>query len=202
MTYDPYTDEKKVSSATTGAVVGAVAGGVLGNQVKGDKKTRQNARIAGAAAGAAIGGGIGGYMDKQEAELRQKLKATGVSVTRKGEQIVLNMPGNITFETGKATLNPSFNDVLASVALVLKEYDKTNVEVAGHTDNVGNAQNNQVLSEQRANSVASFLRGNGVAAKRIIASGYGQSNPIAENTSEGGRAQNRRVEITLTPQGK
>ncbi len=202
VTQDAMTDEKEVSGATVGAVAGAVAGAVLGNQVKGDKNTRQNARIAGAVAGAAIGGGIGNYMDKQEEKLRQKLRTSGVSVTRKGDQIVLNMPGNITFESGKSNLNPSFISVLDSVAEVLKEYKDTAIEVSGHTDNKGKSEANQVLSKQRADVVAAQFRAKGVAGARINAVGYGQSQPIADNTTEEGRGQNRRVEVLLTPKGK
>ena len=125
-----------------------------------------------------------------------------MSVTRKGDQIVLNMPGNITFETGKSHLQPSFLPVLDSVAAVLKEYKDTSVEVSGHTDSRGKAEANQVLSKQRADVVAANLRGKGVAGARLNAVGYGQSQPIADNTSEEGRASNRRVEILLTPKGK
>lgn len=202
MTQDAMTDQKEVSAATIGAVGGAVAGAVLGNQVKGDKNTRQNARIAGAVAGAAIGGGIGNYMDKQEETLRQKLRSSGVSVTRKGDLITLNMPGAITFETGKSNINPAFEGVLGSVAEVLKEYKDTSIEVSGHTDNKGKAEANQVLSKQRADGVGAFLRSKGVAAARVNTVGYGQSQPLVDNASEEGRAQNRRVEVVLTPKGK
>lgn len=201
-TQDAYTGDKQVSDATIGAVAGAAAGAILGNQVKGDKHTRQNARIAGAAVGAAVGAGVGNYMDKQEAQLREKLKSSGVSVTRKGDQIVLNMPGNITFETGKAQINSGFNNVLGSVSDVIKEYKDTNVEISGHTDSRGNGPANQALSEQRAQAVGSYLRQHGVADQRIKTVGYGPSQPIADNTTEEGRAANRRVEILLTAKGK
>lgn len=196
-TEDAYTGDKEVSSTAIGAVAGAAAGAVLGNQVKGSKNTRQNARLAGAAIGAAVGGGIGNYMDKQEATLREKLKGSGVSVTRQGDQIILNMPGNVTFETGKAVINPGFTNVLASVASVLKEYKDNNVEIAGHTDNRGNQQANQLLSEQRAQAVSSYFRKSGIADKRLKAVGYGPSQPVADNGTEEGRAANRRVEIAL-----
>ncbi len=201
-TENAYTGDKGVSDTAIGAVAGAAAGAVLGNQVKGSKQTRQNARLAGAAIGAAVGGGVGNYMDKQEATLREKLKSSGVSVTRKGDNIVLNMPGNVTFETGKAIINPSFDNVLGSVADVIKEYKDTNVEISGHTDNRGNQQANQILSEQRAQAVAAYFRKQGVADARLKAVGYGPNQPIADNTTEEGRAANRRVEIFLTPKGK
>lgn len=201
-TENAYTGDKGVSDATIGAIAGAAAGAVLGNQVKGNKNTRQNARLAGAAVGAAVGGGVGNYMDKQEATLREKLKSSGVSVTRQGNQIVLNMPGNVTFETGKAAINPGFNNVLVSVADVIKEYKNTNVEISGHTDNRGNQQANQILSEQRAQAVAAFMRKSGVADKRLKAVGYGPNQPVADNGTPDGQAANRRVEIFLTPEGK
>ena len=201
VTYDPYSGEKKTSNATKGAVAGAVAGAVLGNQVKGNKKTRQNARVAGALLGGLIGGGVGNQMDKQEAQLRHDLANTGVGVTRQGDQIILNMPGNITFETGRASIKGNFHQVLDAVAKVLTEYKDTSVQVAGHTDSVGSARDNQVLSEQRARSVANYLQTRGVSASRMSTSGFGESQPVASNTSEAGRSQNRRVEITLAPRG-
>lgn len=199
-TNDAYTDEKEVSGSTIGAVSGAVAGAVLGNQVKGSKNARQNARLAGAAIGAAVGGGIGNYMDKQEAELRQELKGTGVSVSRKGDMVVLNMPGNVTFDTARSQIQGNFEPVLQNVARVINKFDNTNVEIAGHTDNRGSIQTNQVLSQQRSEAVAGFLRGQGVNAKRLNTVAYGPSQPVADNQTEEGRAANRRVEITLTPQ--
>ncbi len=201
-TNDAYTNDKEVSGTTIGAVSGALAGVVLGNQVKGNKNARQNARLAGAAIGAAVGGGIGNYVDKQEAELRKELKGTGVSVTRKGDLVVLNMPGNITFDTAQSAIQSDFTPVLGSVAKVINKFDNTDVEITGHTDTRGNMQSNQVLSQQRSEAVASFLRQKGVAGKRLHASGYGASQPIADNNSEDGRAANRRVEIILTPQAR
>ncbi len=199
-TNDAYEGKKEVSGSTIGAVSGAVAGVVLGNQVKGNKNSRQNARLAGAAIGAAVGGGLGNYMDKQEAELRQQLQGTGVSVTRKGDLVVLNMPGNVTFDTAKSQIQGNFEPVLESVARVINKFDDTNVEIAGHTDNRGSIQANQVLAQQRSDAVAGFLRGKGVNAKRLNTVAYGASQPLTENNTEAGRSANRRVEITLTPQ--
>lgn len=199
-TNDAFTGEKEVSGSSIGAVSGAVAGAVLGNQVRGSKNARQNARLAGAAIGAAVGGGIGNYMDKQEAELRESLKGTGVSVSRKGDMVVLNMPGNITFDTAKSQIQGNFEPVLESVARVIKKFDDTNVEIAGHTDNRGTIQANQVLAQQRSEAVAGFLRGQGVQPQRLNTVAFGASQPIGDNQTEEGRAANRRVEITLTPQ--
>jgi outer membrane protein OmpA-like peptidoglycan-associated protein len=136
---------------------------------------------------------------KQEAKLREQLQGTGVSVTRVGDEIVLNMPGNVTFQTDSSDLNPQFFSVLDSVALVLKEYDKTIVEVVGHTDSTGSAEYNQALSERRAATVASYVNARGIDQQRILAFGRGLTQPIADNATAAGRAQNRRVELTLSP---
>jgi outer membrane protein OmpA-like peptidoglycan-associated protein len=159
---------------------------------------RKNALIA-AGVGALAGGAVGQYMDRQEAKLRDELKGTGVSVTRNGNNITLNMPGNITFKTDSADLRPDFFDVLNSVALVLKEYDKTILEVAGHTDSTGSEQYNQTLSERRAGAVAQYLTSQGVNPQRIITVGAGKDHPIASNDTPEGRQANRRVELSLEP---
>ena len=198
MTYDPYTGEKEVSKATSGAVIGAVGGAAVGAATS-SKKDRGKGALIGAASGAAVGGGIGYYMDRQEAELRRQLEGSGVRVVRNGDQIQLVMPGNITFQTDKSTIQPSFTDVLNSVALVLKEFDKTTIRISGHTDSTGAASYNQLLSESRANSVRDFLLGQGVDSSRTIAVGYGETRPVATNDTEQGRAQNRRVELQLVP---
>jgi outer membrane protein OmpA-like peptidoglycan-associated protein len=138
-------------------------------------------------------------MDVQEAKLRQQLRGTGVSVSRVGNQLILNMPGNITFSSASGNINAGFYSVLNSVAIILKEYADTTVMVTGHTDSVGDAHYNQGLSEQRAESVASYLRQQGVAGQRMRAYGAGEQQPVASNVTAQGRAQNRRVEITLSP---
>ena len=155
----------------------------------------------GALAGAAIGAGSGYYMDTQEAKLRQQLEATGVRVQRIGDTIKLIMPGNITFATNSSSLQPSFTDVLNSVVQVVKEYDKTLLQINGYTDSTGSFEHNQKLSEDRANSVARFFLNSGVAADRVRTAGMGPRDPIASNDSAAGRAQNRRVELSLIPTG-
>lgn len=201
MTYDPYTDQKKVSNATKGAAIGAgiaAAGALIANSDD-DARTRNQRILKAAAAGGAIGGGVGYYMDRQEAKLRAKLKDSGVRVERNGNNITLIMPGNITFNTNSADVKPSFNNVLSSVADVLKEFNKTLLEISGHTDSTGSASYNLQLSEQRARSVANELQKHGVAANRIITRGYGEQKPIATNGTAAGRQQNRRVELLLVP---
>ncbi|MCI0749708.1 MAG: OmpA family protein [Nevskiales bacterium] len=138
-------------------------------------------------------------MDVQETKLRQKLQGTGVSVTRSGDNIILNLPGNVTFRTGSADLNPDFFRVLDSVGLVLDEYEKTLIVIAGHTDSVGSDASNQQLSERRAMTVGQFLTGKGVSGQRLVIIGYGEARPIADNNTDQGRSQNRRVELTLEP---
>lgn len=198
-TYDPYTGDRKVSDTTKGAGIGAAAGAVVGLLTGGDAAAhRKNALIA-AGVGALAGGAIGNYMDRQEANLRHELQGTGVSVTRMGDNITLNMPGNITFKTNSAELDPSFYKVLNSVDIVLKQYDKTVVEVAGHTDSTGSADYNQQLSERRANAVAQYLEGQGLATNRVVTVGAGETRPVADNSTPVGRQANRRVELTLTP---
>jgi outer membrane protein OmpA-like peptidoglycan-associated protein len=195
-TTNPYTGEQQASKAGMGAGIGAAGGAILGALAGGGK--RKNVLI-GAGIGALAGTGVGYYMDKQDSELRAQLQNTGVSVTRNGDSIILNMPGNITFATGSSDINADFYPVLNSVALVVNKYEKTYIDIVGHTDNVGAAEMNQRLSEARANSVARYLESQKVLPQRIITSGMGMNNPIASNSTPEGRAQNRRVEIVLTP---
>jgi outer membrane protein OmpA-like peptidoglycan-associated protein len=198
-TYDPYTGEKKVSDTTKGAGIGAAVGAVAGLLTGGNAAAHRKNALIGAGIGALAGGAVGNYMDRQEAKLRHELAGTGVSVTRMGDNITLNMPGNITFASASAELNPSFHGVLNSVNIVLKEYEKTVVEVAGHTDSMGAAEYNQKLSERRANSVAEYLEGQGLRTDRVITVGAGETHPVATNDTPDGRQANRRVELTLTP---
>jgi outer membrane protein OmpA-like peptidoglycan-associated protein len=198
-TLDAYTREEKTSSTTKGALIGAAAGAVAGLISGDDAVERRQHALIGAGIGALAGGAIGRYQDKQEAQLRAELEGTGVSVVRNGDNITLNMPGNVTFATNSSDLSPAFFDVLNSVGKVLAEYEKTVVEVAGHTDSTGTDAYNQSLSERRANAVSTYLRGQGVIPQRLITLGMGESRPIADNNTESGRQINRRVEITMVP---
>lgn len=197
---NPYTGQTQISNTTGGALIGAgggaVAGAIIGTAVGGDARV---GALIGAGLGGLTGAAIGNYMDQQEAELRAQLQGTGVSVTRVGNQIILNMPSNITFPVDKDTVQPQFTQTLVSVALVLKKYDKTLVDVYGHTDSSGPDDYNQNLSQRRANAVATVLSNQGVDQRRFYILGRGESDPIASNATEQGRAQNRRVEIQLSP---
>lgn len=198
MTYDPYTGEEKTSNATKGAGIGAVTGAIIGAATSSDKD-RDKGILTGAVAGAAIGGGVGYYMDKQEAELRHQLQGTGVQVRREGNTLHLVMPGNITFDTAQYTIRSQFYEVLDSVAIVLKKFDKTVIVVSGHTDSQGSSDYNQTLSEQRAASVKNYLKQKGIASGRVNSVGYGYRYPVATNSTAAGREQNRRVELKLEP---
>ena len=198
---DPYTGEQKTSNTTKGGAIGAAVGAAIGyiSARKKSRDDRKKAILKGAAIGGLGGAAVGVYMDKQEDKLRKQLEGTGVSVTRNGDDLILNMPGNITFSTDSSSLNPNFDEVLNSVILVLKEFNKTLIEAAGHTDSVGSASYNQQLSYKRASSVANYLLNHGIAAERVLTAGMGESMPIASNSTPAGRQQNRRVELTLIP---
>ncbi|MBA4785186.1 MULTISPECIES: OmpA family protein [Pseudorhizobium] len=196
-TTDPYTGEQKVSNTAGGAAIGAGLGALGGLVVGGGDKGR-NALI-GAAIGGLAGGAIGNYMDQQESELRAQLQGTGVSVTRMGDRIVLNMPSNVTFATDQDQVIPPFYQTLNSVALVLNKFNRTLIDVNGHTDSTGSLAYNQGLSERRAASVANYLASQGVDQRRMSTLGFGPSQPIASNATPDGRAQNRRVEVLIAP---
>jgi outer membrane protein OmpA-like peptidoglycan-associated protein len=192
-TSNPYTGEQQASKTGLGLGLGAATGALAGQLIGGNTK----ATLIGAGIGAVVGGVGGNIMDRQADALRAQLRGTGVSVQRAGNDIKLIMPGNITFATDSADIRSNFYPVLNSVSLVLKEYNKTVIRVAGFTDSTGNANHNQQLSEGRAQSVANYLQSQGVASGRFSVVGYGQRYPIASNSTAQGREQNRRVEITL-----
>jgi outer membrane protein OmpA-like peptidoglycan-associated protein len=198
-TLDPYTREEKTSHAQREAVIGAAAGAAVGLITGDSSMERKKRALVGAGLGALAGAGVGTYQDRQEAALRKELEATGVSVTRSGDNITLNMPGNITFKTDSADLNASFFEVLNSVGKVVNEFEQTVIEVAGHTDSTGSDQYNQALSQRRADAVASYLKTRSVRGDRIITVGAGEAHPVASNDTADGRQRNRRVELTLVP---
>lgn len=189
-------NETGLSKTQTGAILGGLAGAAAG-AATGDHSAKRV--LIGGAIGAAAGGGIGYYMDKQEEELNKELKGSGVDVQRQGDTINLNMPGGITFDTGKANIKPNFNAVLDDIANVMVKYPETKIEVQGHTDNVGNNADNLRLSELRAQSVRSALSSRGVSSSRITAIGFGESMPVASNDTSSGREANRRVEVKIVP---
>lgn len=200
-TTDPYTGMPVRNNTGTGALAGAAGGALLGyltNTNKGEQG-RKNALI-GAGIGALAGGTVGNYMDRQQADLRRGLESSGVMIRRNGDQIVLVMPSDVTFAVDKSDVQPQFTRVLDDVARTLNAYPQTTIDVVGHADSSGGADYNQGLSERRASAVADYLVRQGrVLSDRVFVAGMGSRQPIADNATAAGRAQNRRVEIILRP---
>jgi outer membrane protein OmpA-like peptidoglycan-associated protein len=195
-TVDPVTGERTRNNTGTGAIVGAIAGAAAGTLAGGDD--RRNAMI-GAGVGAIAGGLIGNYMDRQERNLRERLAGSGVGVTRVSQdRILLNFPADLTFDFNRDTVKGQFVPTLSEVAGVLREYPQTTIDVLGHADSVGSDDYNLDLSERRAMNVSSVLIQNGVIRERVIATGFGERQPIADNSSDYGRARNRRVEVMIS----
>lgn len=194
---DPVTGQQRLSKAGIGALAGAALGTGAGAIVGGRNKRTE--MIVGAGIGAIAGTAIGAYMDKQEKELREKTAGTDVEVVRQGDELLLNMPSGITFDTDSYAIKPEFRSTLDRIAETLSSYNQTYVDVYGHTDSVGSDAYNLTLSKNRAEGVAGYLATHGVARARIGTQGFGESKPVASNDSEAGRQQNRRVEIKLVP---
>jgi len=192
---EDFTTNPDKQKTRQGAAIGAAGGAVVGLLIDGGWK----GALIGAGVGALAGGAVGNYQDKQEAKLRQQMAGSGVEVVRKGDNITLGMPGNVTFALNSAQLNPEFDPVLDKVASTLVEYNQTMIQIAGHTDSTGSHAYNMKLSEQRAMSVKNYLAGRGVPAKRMVTVGAGPDYPVASNDTPEGRAENRRVEITIVP---
>jgi len=182
-------------NALIGTAIGVAAGLLTGDSAT---ERRQHALI-GAGIGALSGAAVGQYQDRQERALRERTANTGIDVQRQGDNIMLNLPDGITFDFGKATLKPQFYGSLNGVAGTLRDYNQTMIEVVGHTDSIGSDAVNNRLSKERADSVAQYLIGQGVQSVRIETLGAGKSYPIADNSTDAGRAKNRRVEIRVIP---
>jgi outer membrane protein OmpA-like peptidoglycan-associated protein len=199
-TTDPYSSTPNRNNTATGAIAGALGGAVLGylTNTSSGEQGRKNALI-GAGVGALAGAGVGQYMDRQQRALEAELSGTGVGVARQGDNLVLRMPSDVTFATNQSAIDTRFLPVLADVARVLNEYDRSMVDVIGHTDASGGDAINQPLSERRASSVATYLIGNGVIRERLYVAGNSARNPIGDNSTAEGKAKNRRVEILIRP---
>ena len=195
---DPYSGETSLTNTGGGSAIGAALGGFLG-AVTAEEGERGRGALRGALAGGVVGAGVGAYMDYQERELRQSLEGTGVGIERQGDDLRLIMPSEVTFDVASFEIKPSFYAVLNNIADVMINYPETSVQIGGHTDSDGSDSYNQDLSVQRASAVRNFLAGQGVDFSRMSAIGFGERFPIASNTTEYGKAQNRRVEITLSP---
>lgn len=199
-TQNPYTGEEQTSHATRGAILGALGGAAIGalTNTSSGKQAARNALI-GAGIGALAGAAIGHYMDQQERNLRERLAGSGVGVTRVSQdRILLNFPADLTFDFDRDSVKSQFVPTLRDVAGVLRDYPQTTIDVLGHADSVGSDAYNQDLSERRAMNVSSVLIQSGVIRQRIIVTGYGESQPIADNSTDSGRARNRRVEVMIS----
>jgi hypothetical protein len=194
---DPETGNRTISKAAIGGIGGALGGYLLGDLVGGRRDRTE--KILGAGIGAVAGAGVGYYMDEQERKLRQQTAGTGINVIRDGDNLVLDMPSEITFGIDSANIDAGFRDTLNQVASTLAQYEKTYVDVLGHTDSTGSDAYNQALSERRASAVADYLSSRGVQSARLATRGYGESQPKASNLDAAGRSANRRVEIRLVP---
>ncbi len=192
-TTDPYTGQQRLNKTAIGSLAGA-AGGATISKATGGSKTGRDAAI-----GAALGAGVGYYMERQAKQLEQQMAGTGVTVEQNPTtgNIDLVMPGSITFAFDDARLSPSFMPTLDKLASTMNQYNKTTVNIAGHTDSRGADSYNMGLSRERANSVANYLRSRGVASSRINVMAYGETRPVADNNTDYGRQQNRRVELTI-----
>lgn len=197
---DPYTGETRISKTALGGLFGAgVGAGVAAGIAALAGKDAAKAAMIGAGTGALGGAAVGGYMDYQDAKLRRFLEGTGVRVIRNGNEITLSMPSNITFASDSDRLSPDFLDIMHSVALVLIEYDKTIIEVMGHTDSTGSDAYNLALSRRRASAVGNHLINESVSPLRVLTEGFGEQYPVSTNDTEEGRLLNRRVELRLSP---
>ncbi|PJK07095.1 cell envelope biogenesis protein OmpA [Lysobacteraceae bacterium NML08-0793] len=187
------------SRTRQGALIGAGIGAVAGLLAGKDATDRRQKAMVGAGIGGLAGAGIGVYQDRQEAELRRQTAGTGIEVQRDGDVIQLNLPDGVTFDFNKTDIKPQFYPALNNIARTVSEYNQTIVEVAGHTDNVGSLAANQTVSDRRASAVGEYLIAQGVMRARVEMRGYNYQYPVADNATEQGRAQNRRVEIRLIP---
>jgi len=199
-TTDPYSSTPRRNNIGTGVIAGAVGGALLGylTNTSNSEEGRTNALI-GAGVGALAGGAVGAYMNNQQRDLEEQLSGTGVGVVRQGDVLVLRMPSDVTFASNQAMVEGRFNAVLDDVAMVLNRYDRTTIDVVGHADSDGTDAYNLDLSRRRASAVAGALVSRNVLDDRFYVEGRGESQPIASNDTPQGKAQNRRVEITIRP---
>lgn len=190
-----FTQACKTSNTVKGAVIGGAAGAAAGGAIGKKSGNAVPGIILGAAIGGTAGALIGRYMDKQAEEMRKDLK--GAKVERVGEGILITFDSGLFFDVNSYSLRSTTRNNLEELARVLQKYDDTEVLVAGHTDSTGSDDYNLSLSEKRAGAVKGFLAGKGVVPSRMSTVGYGENEPVADNGSESGRQQNRRVEVAI-----
>ncbi len=194
---DPETGDRRISRPAGTAAAGAGAGALLG-ALLGGRNNRAEVLI-GAGVGAIAGGAVGSYMDRQARELKQRTAGSGIEVEQRGDEIAIKLPSGIAFDTNESSVRPDMRPALDQVAKTLASYQSTFIDVTGHTDSTGGDAINQPLSDRRASAVADYLQYQGVQSARMATRGYGAQMPVATNDTDAGRAQNRRVEIRLSP---
>lgn len=187
--------------ALYGTGIGAAVGAGLGQVIGGNTQSTLIGAGIGAALGGVAGGSIGRYMDNQEAALQQQFAASdAANVQRNVDVLTVTFKSDVLFDVNSAALKTGAYTEINRVAQVLTQYPQTDIQIAGHTDSTGAEDYNQQLSERRAMSVQNALANQGVAAMRMRAIGFGESQPIADNSTEAGRQLNRRVVVTIAPQ--
>lgn len=189
-------DTTNVNKAQTGAAIGGLLGGIVG--VSGDNGGLGRG-VVGAGIGAAAGGLIGHQLDKQAEDLRRDIPNENIAIENTGQELRVTLPQALLFASDSATLSPALESDLRALAGNLNSYSDSTVRIVGHTDDTGSETHNADLSERRAYAVSWVLEGAGVAPSRLITFGMGESQPVAANTTEEGKAQNRRVEIIIRP---
>lgn len=183
------------SKSTKGAGIGVVAGGAIGALVGSQLDNTAAGAIIGATVGGTAGAIIGKKMDEQAEELEADLE--GAEVERVGEGIKVTFSSGLLFDVGSSKLSEGAKNDLANMAETLKKYEDTDILIEGHTDSSGSEEFNQKLSEERANSVATYLQSLGVASPRVTTKGYGELAPVADNETTEGKQKNRRVEVAI-----
>ncbi len=185
-------NQRTAIGGAAGAAVGAAAGTLVGGN------DRRNA-LVGAGIGLLAGAAVGQYLDQQQRDLEASLAGTGAEVERQGDQLLVNLPSEITFAVDSSNIQAEFFPALDEVATTFNRYPESYIDIVGHTDSTGSDQYNQALSERRAGEVSGYLSRRGVNQARLASFGVGESQPVATNDTEAGRGQNRRVEIRITP---
>ncbi len=193
---DGTTEYKRTAiGALAGAAVGAGTGALIGG-----KKRAGRGALIGGVTGAVVGGAIGNYLDRQAAEMKRRIPEA--DVVRQGDRLYVALPSGILFDVDKDQVKPEAQNSLVTAADVLIKYPDTYVTVEGHTDSTGSHEYNQGLSERRAMRVQDVLLRSGVPPVRLSVRGYGETDPIADNSTPEGRQLNRRVQLEIRPNEK
>lgn len=189
-------DTSNVNKSQTGALIGGVLGGLVGASSSDNKLVKG---AVGAGIGAAAGGFLGHQLDKQAQDLRRDIPNEQIAIENTGSELKVTLPQALLFASDSALLSPALENDLRALAGNLNSYPDSTIRIVGHTDDTGSDTHNYDLSERRAQAVSWVLEGSGVASSRLIPIGMGETQPVAANLTEEGKAQNRRVEIVIRP---